>query len=123
MRTRPGNALLTPLDPFLERRLAHQIYAARSGLQLDILDTLVRSPGSRYMDLQDLLHGRGDQVLTDALHKLQEEGLVLQRGFGRKHSSYQLTSLGVAIRDVIVELRAADRISAAARDPSVPAPA
>ena len=120
MKPTPGNAILAPPDPFLERRLGHHLYSARSGLQLEILDTLARSPGSRYGDLQGLLRGRGDQVLTDALHKLQAEGLVLQRGFNRKHSTYQMTTLGVAVRDVIVELRAADRNSAAARQDSLP---
>jgi DNA-binding HxlR family transcriptional regulator len=120
MKGSPGNAVLSPPDPFLERRLGHQLYSARSGLQLEILDTLVRSPGSRYVDLQGLLRGRGDQVLTDALHTLQEEALVLQRGLNRKHSTYQLTTLGVAVRDVIVELRAADRNSAAAKEDSLP---
>ena len=123
MRTTPGNAVVSPPEPFLERRLGHQVYSARSGLQLEILDTLARSPGSRYVDLQALLRGRGDQVLTDALHKLQGEGLVLQRGLGRKHSTYQMTTLGVAVRDVIVELRAADRIGAAARQDSLPSAA
>lgn len=121
MKYRPGNIDLTPPEPFLERRLAHQLYAAKTTLQVDILDVLVRNPASRYVDLQGLLRGRGDQVLTDALRRLQDEGLVLQRGFSRKHSTYQLTTLGVAVRDVIVELRAADRISAAASEHSLPA--
>jgi DNA-binding HxlR family transcriptional regulator len=97
--------------------LGHQIHAARSPLQAEILDVLVRAPGSRYSELQPLLRGRRDQVLTDALRKLQDEGLVQQRGFGRKRSTYQLTSLGVAVRDVIVELRAYDRNSLAALQP------
>jgi DNA-binding HxlR family transcriptional regulator len=122
MKPTPGNMPLSPPEPFLERRLAHKIYAAKSPLQLEVLDLLVRSPGSRYVDLQGFLRGRGDQVLNDTLGKLQEEGLVLQRGFGRKRSTYQLTSLGVAVRDVIVELRAADRISAGAHDRPLPAP-
>lgn len=123
MKTTPGNIQIGPPDPFLERRLAHELYAAKSTLRLDILDVLVRSPSSRYVDLQGLLRGRRDQVLTDALRKLQEEGLVLQRGFSRKHTTYQLTTLGVAVRDVIVELRAADRISAAASEHPAAAPA
>lgn len=117
MKTTPGNAPLRPPEPFLERRLAHQVHAARSPLQAEILDVLVRAPGSRYSDLQPLLRGRRDQVLTDALRRLQDEGLVQQRGFGRKRSTYQLTSLGVAVRDVIVELRAYDRNSVAAHRP------
>lgn len=123
MKTTPGNLPVAPPDPFLERRLAHQLYAAKSTLRLDILDVLIRSPSSRYVDMQGLLRGRGDQVLTDALRKLQDEGLVLQRGFSRKLITYQLTTLGVAVRDVIVELRAADRIGAAAAEHSMPAPA
>lgn len=117
MATTPGNARFEPPEPFLERRLAHRIYTARSPLQAEILDALIRAPGSRYSDLQPLLKGRRDQVLTGALRKLQDEGLVQQRGFGRKHSTYQLTSLGVAVRDVIVELRAYDRNAFADRHP------
>lgn len=126
MTATPGNAPLRPPEAFLERRLAHRIYASRSLLQAEILDLLVRAPGSRYSDLQRLLKGRRDQVLTDALRKLQDEGLVQQRGFGPKRSTYQLTSLGVAVRDVIVELRAYDRNSVADRhsgDVSAPAKA
>ncbi len=121
MKPTPGNAILSPPEPFLERQIAHRLYAAKSPIHQELLDTLVVHPGWRYSDLQRLLRGRGDQVLTTALHKLAEEGLLEQRGFGPKLSTYQLTGLGVAVRDVIVELRAADRNSSAAHDrPRVP---
>lgn len=123
MKTTPGNALLVLPEPFLERRIAHGLYAAKSPIYVELLDTLVVRPGRRYSDLQALLRGRGDHVLTTALRKLAEEGLLDQRGFGPKLSTYQLTSLGVAVRDVIVELRAADRNSVAAHDsPRIPNP-
>lgn len=124
MKTTPGNALVVPPEPFLERRIAHRLYGAKSPIYQELLDTLVVHPGRRYSDLQGLLRGRGDQVLTSALHKLAREGLLDQRGFGPKLSTYQLTSLGVAVRDVIVELRAADRNSAAALEgPRIPSTA
>lgn len=123
MKTTPGNARLIPPEPFLERQIAHRFYAARSPIYVELLDTLVFHPGRRYSDLQGLLRGRGDHVLTTALRTLAAEGLLDQRGFGPKLSTYQLTSLGVAVRDVIVELRAADRNSVAAHDgPRIPSP-
>lgn len=118
MKKTPGNTVIIPPEPFLERQIAHRLYAAKSPLYQELLDTLIVHPGRRYRDLQSLLRGRGDQVLTTALHKLADDGLLDQRGFGPKLSTYQLTSLGVAVRDVIVELRAADRNSAGAHDGS-----
>lgn len=116
--TTPSSVAVPPPDPFLERRLAHEIYASQSRLRSEILDALAHTPRSRYRDLKRLLRGRGDQVLTDALRSLQDEGIVQKYGFDQGRSEYQLTSLGVAVRDVIVELRAYDRNSLADRDPA-----
>ncbi len=121
LMTTPGNFRPQPPEPFLERRLGHQIHAAESPLRAEILDFLSGAPRSRYRDMRQLLRGRGDQVLTDALSWLQEKGILHKYGVTQGRSEYQLTTLGVAVRDVIVELRAYDRNSLAARDPEPPA--
>lgn len=117
----PASALrLEPPEVDLERSIAHRLYAARGGLESEVLDALVARP-KRYTDLRPLLRGRNDNVLTKALRRLLGEGLVNQRGDPTRKPpavTYELTSLGVAVRDAIVELRFADRIQAAAHAPS-----
>lgn len=113
------NASDAPPDPSLPRELAHALYAARSQLPVAVLDALASHP-RRYSELRPLLRGRNNNVLTRALHGLQAEGLLVQRDWASGESAktpYELTSLGVAVRDVIVELRAADRFAASARGP------
>lgn len=109
MKPTPGNALLEPPAPGQERVIAHKVYAAPSTLYQRLLDYLVGRPSVRYNELKRLLHGRNNNLLTKALHRLQLEGLVVRRGFGETTAGYELTLLGVAVRDVIVELRHDDR--------------
>lgn len=109
MKFTSGNALLRPPPPGVERRVAHKIYAAESVLYQALLDYLIGRPGVRYNELKRLLHGRNNNLLTKALHRLQMEGLVVRRGFGDETVGYELTLFGVAVRDVIVELRHDDR--------------
>ncbi|HLE47257.1 MAG TPA: winged helix-turn-helix transcriptional regulator [Candidatus Thermoplasmatota archaeon] len=120
------NAWDTPPDRALPRGLAHTLYAARSQLTVAVLDALASHP-RRYGELRPLLKGRNNNLLSRALHDLQEEGLLAQRDWAdpdAETAAYELTSLGVAVRDVIVELRAADRFVASARGTSGhPAPA
>lgn len=118
------NAADAPPDPALARGLAHTLYAARSQLRVAVLDALASHP-RRYNELRPLLRGRNNNLLSRALRTLQAEGLLVQRDWADSESdkaAYELTSLGVAVRDVIVELRAADRFAASARgtlgDPS-----
>lgn len=107
---------LEPPEVDLERRIAHRLYAARGGLEVEVLDALVSRP-KRYAELRPLLRGRNDNVLTKGLRRLLGDGLVNQRGDPTRRPpsvTYELTSLGVAVRDAIVELRFADRLHAEA---------
>lgn len=118
---RPTNTLaLQPPEAGLEMVLARRIHNARSNLMEEILDHMAGRP-QRYADLQPLLRGRNTNVLNKALKKLAGEGLVDQYGDPGDSESmrYQLTSLGVAVRDAIVELRFAERVHATAEgDPA-----
>ena len=116
MMARPANTLvLTPPEPGLELDLARRIHGARSSLGEEILDRLVGRP-QRYADLQPLLRGRNTNILNKALRSLADDGLIDQYGDPDQPTSskYQLVSLGVAVRDAIVELRFAERVHAAA---------
>jgi DNA-binding HxlR family transcriptional regulator len=111
------NATGPPPDPTLPRGLAHKMYAARSQLPVAVLDALASHP-RRYGELRPLLRGRNNNLLTRAVRQLQAEGVLVQRDWAEPASAkaaYELTSLGVAVRDVVVELRAADRFAVAAR--------
>ena len=111
------NATGPPPDPILPRGLAHKMYAARSQLPVAVLDALASHP-RRYGELRPLLRGRNNNLLTRALSDLQADGILVQRDWAEPTSekaAYELTSLGVAVRDVVVELRAADRFAVFAR--------
>lgn len=113
---RPANTLaLRPPKPDLEMGLARRIHNARSALTEEILDHLAGCP-LRYADLQPLLRGRHTNVLNKALKMLAQEGLIDQSGDPDEPglTRYQLTRLGVAVRDAIVELRFAERVHAMA---------
>lgn len=116
MSTRAPPFVLEPPAVDLERKLAHRLYAARGGLEVEVLDALAAHP-KRYAELRSLLRGRNDNVLTKALRRLLDEGIANQRGdptIKPPAVAYELTSLGVAVRDAIVELRFADRLHAGA---------
>lgn len=89
-----------------------RLYAARTDLYVRILDETARRPGIRYRDLVRLAGRRSKNVLTKALRRLQQEGVLTSRGMGER-SGYELTPHGVAVRDAIVEYRALDRLAAA----------
>lgn len=83
-----------PLEGDIEYRIALRLLQQEPGLDLEILEDLV-GERRRYGDLKHLLHGRNDNVLTKALRRLQDEG-VIQAGLSRdlKHKTYGLTALG-----------------------------
>ncbi len=113
------NAADAPPEPGFPRALGVSLYAARSQLPVAVLDALASHP-RRYSELRPLLRGGNNNLLNRALRDLQAEGLLVQRDWADPASAkaaYELTSLGVAVRDVIVELRAADRFALAARGP------
>jgi DNA-binding HxlR family transcriptional regulator len=112
MMPRPANTLvLGPPEPGLELDLARRIHGARSRLQEETLDRLA-GRAQRYADLQPLLRGRNTNNLNKALRRLAEEGLIdsYHDPDDPKASKYQLTTLGVAVRDAIVELRFGERV-------------
>lgn len=108
---------LGPPEVDLERGMAHRLYAARGGIEAEVLDLLLSRP-KRYAELRSLLRGRNDNVLTKALRRLLDDGLLNQRGDPTRRPpavAYELTTLGIAVRDAIVEIRFADRVHAEAR--------
>lgn len=115
MAANVGGLRIEPPRVSLERELARRIYARKSRLDSSVLDALVAQP-KRYMDLQHL--ARNDKLLNDALRRLVEEGLVHQRrdpAKGRRARWYELSSLGVAVRDALVEYRLIDRLASESR--------
>lgn len=115
---RASNTLLIePPSEDLVVTLARRIHGGRTKLQEEILDQLAGNP-KRYADLQALLRGRNTNVLNKALRALLDEGLLDQYGDPQQKppaTRYHLNSLGVAVRDGIVELRFAERIQAAVK--------
>lgn len=88
----PGFFALPPKDA--ELGMAVRLLGRESGLDLDIVDSLVGHP-QRYADLQKLLKGRNDTVLNRALTRLREEGLIQQRvDVPNRTKLYGLTALG-----------------------------
>lgn len=87
-------------EPHAEYRLAARLLAQEPPMDRDILEALVGSP-RRYGELKPLLAGRNDNVLTKALARLREDGLV-RRGIDldptRGHEQvYALTALGTLV--------------------------
>ena len=81
-------------DKDAELAIAVRLLGQESGLDLEILDSLVGRP-QRYADLQDLLKGRNDTVLNRALSRLRDEGVIQQRLEVRTRTKlYGLTALG-----------------------------
>lgn len=115
---------LEPPEVGLERKIAHRLYASRGGLEVEILDALVSRP-KRYGELRPFLRGRNDNVLNKSLRRLLDEGLVNQRGDPTRKPpavAYELTALGVAVRDAIIELRFANRVRTEAFAATEPSP-
>lgn len=125
MMARPTNTLiLQPPEVGLELDLAKRIHNTRSSLDEDILDRLAGRP-QRYADLQPLLRRRNTNILNKALRSLANAGLIdpYIDPDDPKASKYQLTTLGIAVRDAIVELRFAERVHAHAVGHPAAAPA
>lgn len=110
MKTTPGNAAIVLPEPGNEREIAMRLYAARTGLYVQILDEVARRPAVHYNELLALLpKGSSKNLLTKALHRLQLDGILTRRGMGGR-AGYEFTPNGVAVRDAIVEYRALDRM-------------
>lgn len=95
-------------EPEHELKLAHWLLGRDSDLDLRLLETLLGEP-KRYRDLRDLLApGSSDTLLTRALQRLGERGLVRQ-GMNLDDPGdpryYAATSLGVLVVLKAHELR------------------
>jgi DNA-binding HxlR family transcriptional regulator len=84
--------------------LAHRILGKDSDLDRNVLLTLIGRP-QRFSELEPLLRGRGKNNLTQALARLESEGLVQARLNGRRDppvQTYELTAFGIlVIRNLI----------------------
>lgn len=78
-----------------EYRVAIRLLDQEPAFDREILEALVGGR-KRYSDLKPLLHGRNNNVLTKALARLRDEG-VLQSGLTQdlQDKTYALTTLGV----------------------------
>jgi DNA-binding HxlR family transcriptional regulator len=85
-------------EPNVEYALAARLLAQDPPTDRDILEALVGAP-RRYRALKPLLRGRRDNVLTKALKRLREDGLV-QQGIdldAGHERVYSLTNLGTLV--------------------------
>lgn len=88
------------MDPFplperdVDYRIALRLLTQDPPMDRRILEDLVGRP-KRYSELTHLLEGRNDNVLTKALRRLRDEGVV-QQGVDLRgdHRTYRLTELG-----------------------------
>lgn len=84
---------MEPLAVDVEYRLALELLN-QEPLSMAILEALM-GERRRYSELRPLLDGRNDNVLTKALRRLQDDGII-QAGLSRdlQHKTYGLTGLG-----------------------------
>lgn len=75
-------------------RVAYRLLGKGASIDTEVLEALMGGR-LRYGELKHLLRGRNDNVLTKALRRLQDEG-VIQQGVTRdlKAKTYGLTALG-----------------------------
>ena len=89
--------------------LAHRLLGKRSDLDRNILLTLIGRP-QRFSGLEPLLRGRGKNTLTQALKRLEGDGLIQARLNARRDppvAAYELTSFGIlVVRNVMALERA-----------------
>lgn len=80
--------------PDIEYRFALRLLQQDPPLDREILEMLVGQP-QRYRDLRPLLMGRNDNVLTKALTRLRDDGLIKQGvDLDAEQFRYALTALG-----------------------------
>lgn len=92
------------LPPQWDLTLAHRILGKESDLDRNVLLTLIGRP-QRFSELEPLLRGRGKNTLTQALARLESEGLIQARLNARRAppvQTYELTAFGIlVIRNLI----------------------
>lgn len=71
--------------------LAHRILGKDTDLDRNVLLTLIARP-QRFSELEPLLRGRGKNNLTQALSRLESEGLIQARMSARRRPPYTPTS-------------------------------
>lgn len=81
-------------EPDIEYKLAFRLLNQDPPLDRRILEKLVGQP-HRYTELKPLLKGRNDNVLTKALRRLMDDGLIKQGvNTQTKERRYALMELG-----------------------------
>ncbi len=100
-------------EPDVEYKLALRLLNQDPPLDRRILEKLVGRP-HRYTELKPLLKGRNDNVLTKALSRMRDEGLISQ-GLNTQTGErrYQLTELGKLVVFRIHEMLPYEEIIAA----------
>lgn len=90
--------------------LAHRILGKDSDLDRHVLFALIGRP-QRFSELEPILRGRGKNNLTQALVRLEAEGLVQARLNARRKppvQTYELTAFGIlVIRNLLALEKAA----------------
>ena len=83
--------------PDVEYRLALRLLQQEPPLDREIVETLVGAP-RRYRELKPLLRGRNDNVLTKALLRLRDDGIIKQGiDLDAREKRYALTELGKVV--------------------------
>lgn len=101
-------------EPDIEYKLALRLLNQDPPLDRRILEQLVGRP-HRYNELKPLLKGRNDNVLTKALARIRDEGLISQGLHSTRTDErrYQLTELGKLVVFRIHEMLPYEEIIAA----------
>lgn len=100
------------LPPNWDLTLAHRILGKDSDLDRNVLLTLIGRP-QRFSELEPLLRGRGKNNLTQALLRLESEGLIQARLNARRTPSvqtYELTAFGILVIRNLIALEKAGQV-------------
>lgn len=97
--------------------LAHRLLGKASDLDRNVLLSLIGRP-QRFSELEPLLRGRGKNTLTQALARLEGDGLIQGRLNARREPpilAYELTSFGILVVRNLIALERALQIPALLR--------
>lgn len=100
------------LPPDWDLTLAHRILGKKSDVDRNVLLTLIGRP-QRFSELEPILRGRGKNTLTQALERLEGDGLIQARLNARREppvSTYELTSFGIIVVRNLIALENALQI-------------
>ncbi len=100
------------LPPHWDLTLAHRILGKASDLDRNVLLTLIGRP-VRFSELEPLLRGRRKNNLTQAMARLESEGLIQARLNARRDPpvhTYELTAFGILVIRNLIALENATQI-------------